>query len=419
MKDTRSIDAGPPVDSGRVLADLRELHRRTGGPGGAQRLAWTEGWTSARAFLIELLSELGVDAQRDEAGNLWAWLDGTDERAVALGSHLDSVPSGGWLDGALGVFTGLGVIRAWVHAGRRPPRSLALVDWADEEGARFGHSLFGSSAFAGTLDVEAAGELRDREGKRLSDVLSSHGVDLAEALDAGHHRGRLGAYLELHIEQGPVLERAGLPVAAVSGCVGIERHRLRFIGQTGHSGTTPMDVRRDAGLAAAATALEIERIAVHQAGTATTGALTLRPGIATAVPGEAELVADLRHADATRLQAMLSATVDAARAAAWERGCELRAERIWGIEPVDFDPALVALASEACASVGGSEIVLRSGALHDAAEVARLLPVAMVFAPSIAGISHAREEDTAEADLRVAIDAFGRLCQRVLLSGGT
>ena len=196
--------------------------------------------------------------------------------------------------------------------------------------------------------------------------------------------------------------------------MGIERHRLRFAGQTGHAGTTPMDARRDAGLAAATTALEVERIGVSEGGTATTGVLTLQPGIATAVPGQAELVVDLRHADATRLQTMLSATMDAGRAAASERSCELAADRIWGIPPIDFDPTLVGLAREACRETAGSEIVLRSGALHDAAEVARVLPVTMMFTASIAGISHAPQEDTTDADLRVALQAFGRLAQSVL-----
>lgn len=406
----------PQIDAGRVIADLRELDRLTGGPDGAQRLAWTEGWRAGRQFLIDRLSELGLEVERDEAGNQWAWLPGEGEPAVALGSHVDSVPSGGWLDGALGVFAALGVVRAWVQSGRRPPRSLVLVDWADEEGARFGHSLFGSSAFAGTLDPDAAGELRDRSDQRLADAVADDGVDLHRAQDAGRRRERLGAYLELHIEQGPVLERQGVPVAAVSGCVGIERHRLRFTGQTGHAGTTPMDARRDAGLAAATSALEIERIGVREGGTATTGVLTLHPGIATAVPGQAELVVDLRHADAERLQMMLSAANDAARAAASERGCELETDPIWAIVPIDFDPTLVGLARDACRTVTGSEIVLRSGALHDAAEVARVLPVTMMFTSSIAGISHAPQEDTAEGDLRVALETFGRLCQSVLSS---
>jgi len=399
-----------------VIADLRELDRRTGGPGGARRVAWTEGWREARAFVEELLSQIGISSERDEAGNVWAWLEGDREHAVAIGSHLDSVPSGGWLDGALGVLTAVGVMRAWVSAGRRPPRWLALVDWADEEGARFGHSLFGSSAFSGTLDAPRAGELRDHAGHQLADVLAADGVDIGRVLDAGRRRARLARYLELHIEQGPVLEHGGLRAAAVSGCVGIERHRCQFIGQTGHAGTTPMGSRRDAGLAACAAALEAERIAVDCGGTATTGSLVLSPGIPTAVPGEAEMLVDLRHADAARLRAMLGTVLDAARAAAAARHCELRAERVWGIEPVEFDKTLVLLAREACAEVAGSDFVLRSGALHDAAEVARVLPAAMIFAPSIGGISHAAEENTSDDDLIAAINAFGRLCANALVS---
>jgi hydantoinase/carbamoylase family amidase len=411
-----SESEGPLVDADGVIADLRELERLTGGRAGARRVAWTEEWRRAREFLAGLLSELGLQAQRDEAGNLWAWLEGEDAPAVALGSHLDSVPSGGWLDGALGVFAALGVMRAWVRAKRRPPQTLALVDWADEEGARFGHSLFGSSAFAGTLDVQTVAELRDRSGQRLADAVAVYGVDLARALEAGRRRGRLGCYLELHIEQGPVLERLGVPVAGVRGCVGVERHRVRFTGHTGHAGTTPMDARRDAGLAAAAAALAVEGVGSGAGGTATTGALALEPGIATAVPGHAELLVDLRHADRDRLQDMWSRALKAARAAGAERRCEVQAEPIWGIDPIDFDPRLVALAQEACRTAAGSEVVLRSGALHDAAQAARVLPVVMLFAPSIAGVSHAPPEDTSEADLRVAIEAFGQLCHGVMAS---
>ncbi len=149
----------PPLDAAWVIAQLRELDRRTGGAGGARRVAWTEPWHAARAYLGGLLAELGLETERDEAGNLWAWLDGETQAAVALGSHLDSVPAGGWLDGALGVMAAVGVLRGWARRGARPPRTLALVDWADEEGARFGASLFGSSAFAGTLAIDAAREL--------------------------------------------------------------------------------------------------------------------------------------------------------------------------------------------------------------------------------------------------------------------
>jgi hydantoinase/carbamoylase family amidase len=408
----------PQIDAARVIADLRELDRRTGGPGGARRLAWTDEWREARALLGELLSQIGISSDRDEAGNVWARLEGDEEPAVAIGSHLDSVPSGGWLDGALGVLAAAGVMRSWVSSGQRPPRSLALVDWADEEGARFGHSLFGSSAFSGTFDAPHAGELCDQTGQRLADVVAADGVDSRRALEAGRRRARLGCYLELHIEQGPVLERRGLRAAAVSGCVGIERHRCRFIGQTGHAGTTPMTSRRDAGLAACAAALELEQIAVRCAGTATTGSLTLRPGIPTAVPGEAEMLVDVRHAEAAQLHVMLQAVLGAARAAADTRRCGLRVERVWGIAPIEFDETLVVLAREACAEIAGSDFALRSGALHDAAEVARVLPVAMIFAPSRGGISHAPEEDTSDADLTAAIETFDRLCTKVLISRG-
>jgi N-carbamoyl-L-amino-acid hydrolase len=407
---------GPAIDAARVIADLRELDRRTGGPGGARRVAWTQTWREARGFVGELLAEIGLEPERDEAGNVWAWLGGRDAPALAVGSHVDSVPEGGWLDGALGVMAGLGVLRAWAGAGEAPPRPLVLVDWADEEGARFGRSLLGSSAFAGTLEPGAVRDMTDAEGERLADALAANGVDLDRALEAGSRREGISAYLELHIEQGPVLETEGLHAAAVAGCAGIERRRVRFSGQASHAGTTPMDTRRDAGLAAAATALAVERIANEHKGRGTTGALELRPGIVSAVPGEAALDVDLRHFDAGELAAMLSEATDAARHAASERGCELAVEPIWEIEPIAFDPELVEMARAACAEVTGSDRVLTSGALHDAAELARVVPTAMMFTPSIGGLSHTPVENTADDDLAVAIEAYGLLANRVLAS---
>jgi N-carbamoyl-L-amino-acid hydrolase len=405
---------GPAIDAGRVIADLRELDRRTGGPRGARRLCWGEGWGAARSFLGELLGQLGLEPELDPAGNLWASLKGEREPGLALGSHLDSVPDGGWLDGALGVMAGLGVLRAWSAAGERPPRTLALVDWADEEGARFGRSLFGSSAFSGTLDPAAVRALRDGSGRALAEVLAENGVNVDRAPEAGGRRSGLAAYLELHIEQGPVLEAEGLQAAAVRGCAGVERHRARFAGQASHAGTTPMDRRRDAGLAAAELALRVEQIGRSNHGVATTGALTLRPGIPTAVAGEAVLLVDLRHPEAGDLAAMAAEARSAAKAVASERGCELRWEPVWSIEPIAFDSTLVAAAREACRDATGSDRELTSGALHDAAEVARVLPAAMVFCPSKGGISHAAQEDTPERDLTAAIEAFGLLANRVL-----
>ncbi len=404
---------GPAIDAARVIADLRELDRRTGGQGGARRMCWGKEWRVARAFLTELLAELDLEAEIDAAGNLWAQMGGDEEPALAVGSHLDSVPAGGWLDGALGVMAGLGVLRAWA-AGGPPPRPIALVDWADEEGARFGRSLFGSSAFSGALDPAEVEGLHDAEGVSIVDVLAENQVDLERATNAARGQGRLAAYIELHIEQGPILEADGLRAAAVSGCAGVERHRFRFTGQASHAGTTPMDRRRDAGLAAAQTALEVERIGRQHGGVSTTGGLILRPGIATAVAGEADLLVDLRHPQAGPLAAMLGEALESAEAIAADRACELATERVWRIDPIAFDDGLVSTVRRACQEAAGSDRILASGALHDAAEVARVRPAAMVFCPSVGGISHAAQEDTAEDDLSAAIEALGLAANRVL-----
>jgi hydantoinase/carbamoylase family amidase len=404
-----SAAEAPAIDPARVIADLRELDSRTGGPEGARRLCWGEEWRAAREFLTELLAELSLEPERDEAGNLWAYLPGEREPALALGSHLDSVPEGGWLDGALGVMGALGVLRAWAMAERTPPRTLALVDWADEEGARFGRSLFGSSAAAGTFDPDELSGATDSDGRSAVEVLAENGVELNRVGEAGSRLARIGSYLEFHIEQGPVLESKGLAAAAVSGCAGVERRRFRFSGRASHAGTTPMDSRRDAGLAAASAALRVEEIAIEAAGVGTVGVLELRPGAPTIVPGVAELVVDLRHPEREPLAEMLDAVRSAFRTCAEERRCELAEEPVWRIEPVAFDPGLVASARAACEEMTGTGFELASGALHDAAEIARVVPAAMVFSPSIDGVSHAPDEDTAEEDLRVAIEVFRTL----------
>jgi hydantoinase/carbamoylase family amidase len=411
------MSGGPAIDADRVIADLRELDRLTAGADGAQRVCWTSHWREARDFLAGLLAEIGVEPERDEAGNLWARM-GPAGPALAVGSHIDSVPAGGWLDGALGVMAGVGVLRAWSASGAEPPAPLLLVDWADEEGARFGRSLFGSSAFSGTLDVDSVRGLTDADGVALPDALAENGVALEDVLECGSRREDLAAYLELHIEQGPVLESEGVPVAAVNGCAGVERHRFRIRGQASHAGTTPMELRRDAALAAADAALRIEAIGREHDGVATTGALRLDPGIPTAVAGEAELVADLRHRDALELASMLAAARAAVDDSAAARECSVSSEEIWRIEPLAFDPELVELARHACRVAGGAERELTSGALHDAAEVSRRVPTAMLFVPSVAGLSHTEREDTDEADLRKGIEAFGALANEVLAGIG-
>jgi hydantoinase/carbamoylase family amidase len=401
--------SGPAIDAERVIADLRELQRRTGDDDGAQRLCWGDGWRRAREFLGELLGEIGLEFEADEAGNAWTYLKGDSEPALAVGSHLDSVPNGGWLDGALGVMGALGVLRAWAGAGEKPPRSIALVDWADEEGARFGRSLFGSSAVAGTFDPAELANARDADGRRAPGVLAENSVELERVLECRSRLERIGSYLELHIEQGPVLEAEGVRAAAVSGCAGVERVRFAISGRVAHAGTTPMDARQDPGLAAATTALRVEEIAQSEGGVGTVGDMTFEPGIPTAVPGEVSMLVDLRHRDADALARMLEAAREAVRANAAQRGCEVTEEPVWRIEPIYFDPELVGLARDTCEEVTGTAYELSSGALHDAASMAPHVPTAMVFSPSIGGVSHSPDEDTPEPDLVAAIEVFGAL----------
>jgi len=396
-------------DPRRVIADLRELDRLTGGPAGAQRVCWTDTWVKARDFLRGRLAEIeSAEVSVDAAGNLWARVAGRKRETVALGSHLDSVPAGGWLDGALGVMGALEVLR--VASAADPERSVALVDFADEEGTRFGRSLFGSSAVAGTLHPASLATLTDRDGRPLAEVLAEHGVELGRVGDAGRGLDDTVAYLELHIEQGPVLEREGIRAAAVTGTAGVERLLFTFDGQSSHAGTTPMDLRSDAGLSAAATALAVEQVATRHAGVGTTGAVTLEPGVVTTVPGRAEMSVDLRHPEAAPLAAMLEDVRAAARDVAATRGCEVDESPIWRIEPIAFDERLVSAVREA---TGGAPAIA-SGALHDAAEMARRVPAAMVFSSSTAGISHAKEEDTPEPDLEAAISAYSELALRVI-----
>jgi hydantoinase/carbamoylase family amidase len=400
------------MDADLVLEDLRELTRLTGGPDGARRVCWTDEWVKAREFLRSRLDELPVEVSVDPAGNLWAELPGDSEHFVIVGSHTDSVPAGGWLDGALGIFSALGALRA--HAGARRPVGLRLVDWADEEGARFGRSLFGSSACSGTLEVDEVRDLRDRDGERLEEVLARHDVDLGRVHESGQRLRGACAYLELHIEQGPVLESRGEPAAAVLGTCGVERHVAVFTGQTAHAGATPMALRRDSFAATAQAALAMREIGFRHDGVCTVGGATSEPGVVTAVAGRTEMLLDQRHLDPDKLAAMLAEARAACEQAAADQGCEVELRHLWSIPPIPFDERLIESAREAVQAAGGEGTAIPSGPLHDAAEMARLIPTVMIFSSSSPPVSHTKEEDTPEADLRVAIEAYGRIVDAAL-----
>jgi beta-ureidopropionase / N-carbamoyl-L-amino-acid hydrolase len=404
-----------PVDSLRVISDLQELRALTSDANGAQRIAWSPVWLEARAWFREKLKALPVEHHYDAAGNSWTTLRGDTDRALILGSHLDSVPNGGWLDGCLGVLAGLEVLRGLAEEfGGRPPVTVRLVDWADEEGARFGRSLFGSSAFAGTHNIAADRVRLDRDGVPLDEALRRCDVDVERIGDAEKERIGAAAYLELHIEQGPVLENMGLPLGVVLGTKGVERHAVTFHGQEAHSGSTPMAVRRDALAAAAKLALEIRPMArKHPDAVATMGSVKTFPGIVTAVVGRCETTLDMRDLDAGVLASMLAEARAASERFAAEERCTVEWSKIWSIEPISFDPRLIAFCEEAIRETAGTCHKLPSGPLHDAAEVARVgIPTVMMFTQSLAGLSHNKAEDTKIGDLRLAVEAFGRLANK-------
>jgi hydantoinase/carbamoylase family amidase len=405
------------LDPARTVAELKELRELTGDENGAQRVAWTDTWERARAWLREKVAPTGAELEIDAAGNQWFTLRGASERELLIGGHMDSVPNGGWLDGCLNVMAGVETLRR-IAADGTPPLTVRLVDWADEEGARFGRSLFGSSAASGTMaDQEEIRQRTDAAGISWPDALAEHGVDLDRALEARSQLANAAAYLELHIEQGPVLETMDLPLGVVLGTFGVERHLVTWRGQAAHSGSTPMNQRRDALAGAAKLALEIRPIAAEVGGGAvcTSGGVVCRPGIVTSVVETAEQLLDQRHLDAAKLARMLELAREASARFAAEEKIEVAWERLWSIQPILFDERLIELADESIREVAGASHRLPSGPLHDAAEVARAgVPTVMLFVQSLRGLSHTKVEDTKEEHIELSVRALDRLAAKTM-----
>ncbi len=405
------------LDPQRTIAELQELRSLTSNENGAQRVAWTATWLKARDWFFEKVKSLPVERHQDAAGNNWVTLPGDSKKSLLIGGHLDSVPNGGWLDGALDELAGLEVLRR-IHSQYhgRPPLTARLVDWADEEGARFGRSLFGSSAFAGTHSIAADRSRTDRDGITMEHALRNCGIDIDKIPDAAKQQANASAYLELHIEQGPVLERMGIPLGVVLGTKGVERHTITFHGQEAHSGSTPMNARRDALAAAAKLALEIRAIAKkHPDAVCTMGSVKTFPGIVTAVVGRCEVTLDQRDLDAAVLAQMFREAQECSRQFAAEENCTVDWSRLWNIEPVPFHPHLIELGDQSVLEVSGHSHRMPSGPLHDAAEVSRAgIPTVMMFVQSLNGISHNKIEDTAEAHLKMAVVALDRLASKTM-----
>ncbi|MBC8106300.1 MAG: Zn-dependent hydrolase [Anaerolineae bacterium] len=398
----------------RAIDELKELRTLTGNADGAQRVAFTPTWAAARKFLKDKLAQLPVETHQDEAGNLWSTLKGKSERAILIGGHFDSVPNGGWLDGCLNVLAGVEVLRR-IAAQGTPPVTVRLVDWADEEGARFGRSLFGSSAVSGALVPDDVRNLTDRDGIKLADAVKDYGIDIDRATDARKELNGAAAYLELHIEQGPVLESKNLPMGVVLGTFGVERHAITFTGQAAHSGSTPMAHRRDALAGVSKLHLAIREIAVKHGGVCTVGSVITKPGIVTAVVGEAIMTLDQRHLDAPALAKMYAEAKEASERVASEEKIGVAWKKIWQIQPFPFHPELIEMGDAAIKEICGVSHRLPSGPLHDAAEVCRTgVPTIMLFVQSLHGISHNKIEDTKEEHIAMSVRALDRMADKTI-----
>ena len=400
----------------RTVEELKDLRRLTGDEDGAQRVAWTDTWLSSRKWLREKLDALDLETHTDEAGNTWSTLKGESEKTLLIGGHMDSVPNGGWLDGCLNVLAGLEAIRRIKDQyNGKPPVTITLVDWADEEGARFGRSLFGSSSCGGTMIPDEERNRTDKDGIRFEDALKRCGVDIDQAHLSNKNLKNVAAHLELHIEQGPVLLDMDYPLGTVLGTFGVERHAMTFYGQAAHSGSTPMDRRKDAFLAAARMSPEIYAITDRNEGVCTIGSVTTKPGIVTSVVEECRITLDQRRLDATALAKMLSEAKEASERFAKEGNVTVEWEHLWSIEPELFNDDLLDLCDEAIMETCGKVHRLPSGPLHDAAEVAKAgIPTVMMFVQSLHGISHNKIEDTKEEHIEMSVVAMDKLAEKTM-----
>jgi allantoate deiminase len=371
-----------------LAADLEEAARIGADGGGVSRFAWTPELAQANEWLVRRLEELGLETEIDAAGNvLGRWEEG-EGTAVLVGSHLDTVPRGGRYDGALGVLAALDVVRTLKREGASLRRPLWIVSFNDEEGSRFQTGMLGSRAFIGDLDPE------DWRRRGVADAMASGGFDF-ERLGEAKAVDRVGAYLELHIEQGPVLEQEGLDLGIVTGIAGLLGFRVRLSGEANHAGTTPMASRRDALAGAARIVLELRDEARSRGDmTANVGILTVAPGGFNVIPGTAEFTIDARAGEADAFARAEKFVRDALERVAAEEQLELDVTETHRKPPTPLDPELQELLAEAAAAEGATARSMPSGAGHDAMILAKHVPAAMLFVPSRAGISHSPDEYT-------------------------
>jgi beta-ureidopropionase / N-carbamoyl-L-amino-acid hydrolase len=399
------VDGARLLDRISSLAEVGAIAGPSGEPGCA-RLALTDEDKAGRDLVVSWMEDLGLAVTIDAIGNVVGVRAGADPDAapVMTGSHIDTVRTGGRFDGNLGVLAGLEVVETLASHGIVTPRPLAVAFFTDEEGARFAPDMLGSLVYAGGLALEEALDTIGIDGARLGDELARIGyAGPVPCPGIAPH-----TFVELHIEQGPVLENEGIRIGAVTGVQGISWQQLSIRGQSNHAGTTPMSLRRDPGYVAAELTVFVRRLALELGGhqVATVGRLDLVPDLVNVVPAEATMTVDLRNTDEAALQEAERWLAERAIALAGSEGVTIERRSLARFEPVTFDPGIVALVEATAERLGLAVRRMPSGAGHDAQMLARLCPTGMIFVPSRGGISHNPAEDTDPADLEAGANVL-------------
>jgi N-carbamoyl-L-amino-acid hydrolase len=399
------------INGERLLADLRALGAIGSLPdGGVDRLAWSDHDLAGRRWFAERMGEAGIEARLDAALNVFGHMPGTTGPWLLTGSHLDSVPNGGRLDGAYGAVAALEVLRTLAESGDPLAQQVEIVGFADEEGVRFEFGLIGSLALVGELDIERLRDGLDWQGVAIHQVLATAGRDLDRMLEAQQHLPSIKAFLELHIEQGPRMEADDIDLAVVTGIVGVHRQRIEIQGTQNHAGTTPFRLRHDAGRAAARAAAELRDVVqgVDAEAVANIGSMQFHPGGVNVIPGRAQFTVEARHLDAGVLGEAVGAFATRLERICAEEGCRAEVELLSSVPPAPMDATVLETLEQACSELGRRRARLSSGAGHDAAVLSRHVPSGMLFVPSVGGLSHSPRETTSDEHLVLGAQALLR-----------
>ena len=405
------INAGRLMDRISALADIGSIPG-----GGCARLALTDEDRLGRDLVVSWMRDLGLQIGIDVVGNVvGTWSVGSGA-PVMTGSHIDTVRTGGRYDGNLGVLAGLEVIQTLQEIGFTPARPIAVAFFTNEEGARFAPDMMGSLAFVGGLPVEQVLDTVGIDGRSVGEELERIGY--SGPLPCPHHAPH--SFVELHIEQGPVLEESGVRIGAVTGVQGISWQEVTITGQSNHAGTTPMRLRRDPGVVAARVAVFMREIAEREGGdqVCTVGRIEMMPNLINVVPASVIMTLDIRNTDESILRRVEDELASFLESVAGSEGCSVVRRALARFEPVDFDPAMIALVEKTAERQGNSVMRMPSGAGHDAQMLARVCPASMIFVPSTKGISHNPAEHTDPDDLEAGCNVLLEVIARLALEGG-